>query len=115
MDRRPRRGRRATDRNRNADAGTALMPTPEPVPAGLFETPTRSFLDAWQPEDLVYFVLNVGDGDTQLLLLPARDGEKRRCLVVDVASTAKLAALVRALVEAERLELHPELFSIVVA
>lgn len=90
------------------------MPTPEPVPAGLFET-SRSFLDAWQPEDLVYFVLNVGDGDTQLLLLPTRADEKRRCLVIDVASTAKLAALVRTLVAAQRLELHPELFSIVVA
>jgi beta-lactamase superfamily II metal-dependent hydrolase len=46
------------------------------------------------PESLVYVVLNVGDGDTQLLLLPpdSNDGQ-RRLVVVDVATSAKLPAL----------------------
>lgn len=90
------------------------MALPEPVPAHLFSEP-GGFLDAWNHEDLVYFAVNVGDGDTQLLVLPARAGERRRCIVVDVASARKLAALLRALVDAGRLELHPELFAIVVA
>jgi hypothetical protein len=87
----------------------------EPLPAGLFERPDGGFLADWSSEDLVYFLVNVGDGDTQLVLLPARAGQPRRCLVVDVLAADKLAALVRALVDAGRLELHPQLFAIVVA
>ena len=86
----------------------------DPVPAALLDPP-GGFLEAWNPEDLVYFALNVGDGDTQLVVLPVRAGERRRCIVVDVISAQKLAGLVRALVDADRLELHPELFAIVVA
>ena len=43
------------------------------------------------PGALVYFLLNVGDGDTQLLLLPpdSNDGV-RRLVIVDVATTSKL-------------------------
>jgi hypothetical protein len=54
---------------------------------------------AGEPEALAYFLLNVGDGDTQLLLLPAarKDGTRRRALVVDVATSRKLVALVDAL------------------
>jgi hypothetical protein len=48
-----------------------------------------------EPGALVYFLLNVGDGDTQLILLPAdaRTG-RRRAVVVDVATTNKLVGLV---------------------
>jgi Metallo-beta-lactamase superfamily len=48
------------------------------------------------PEALVYFLLNVGDGDTQLLLLPERAGQ-RRAVVVDIATTDKLPALLEEL------------------
>jgi beta-lactamase superfamily II metal-dependent hydrolase len=50
------------------------------------------------PQALVYFLLNVGDGDTQLLLLPARDAtDVRRLIVVDVATSGKLPALLESL------------------
>ena len=47
------------------------------------------------PGALVYFLLNVGDGDTQLLLLPpdSNDGA-RRLVIVDVATTRKLPDLI---------------------
>ena len=54
-----------------------------------------------EDQDLVYFLLNVGDADCQLLLLPAETdaaGERsRRAIVVDVGRTSKLPALVAAL------------------
>ena len=50
-----------------------------------------------QPEhsdSLVYFLLNVGDGDSQVLLLPPdRASGTRRVVVVDVATTRKVPAL----------------------
>ena len=54
------------------------------------------------PTALVYFLLNVGDGDTQLLLLPpdSNDGV-RRLAVVDVATSRKLPALMERLHEVE--------------
>ena len=50
------------------------------------------------PRALVYFLLNVGDGDTQLLLLPpdSNDGA-RRLVIVDVATTKKLPDLIEKL------------------
>lgn len=71
-----------------------------PLPASrLVEVP---FPDV-HSDDLVYFVLNVGDGDCQLLLLPAgRDGH-RRALIVDVASAPKMLALIRKLRSVELL------------
>src|SRR3954471_9108585 len=51
------------------------------------------FASACQPEDLVYFVVNVGDGDCQMLLLPD-DGAGRQLVVVDVEDFAKLDALI---------------------
>ncbi|MDQ4082692.1 MAG: MBL fold metallo-hydrolase [Actinomycetota bacterium] len=76
------------------------------------------FAGSVKPDDLVYFLLNVGDGDTQLVLLPARRDGTRRALVVDIATTKKLPALLRALAEAELLPGRPEdnyLFPLVVA
>lgn len=47
-----------------------------------------------EPGALVYFLLNVGDGDTQLLLLPADSRDAvRRLVIVDVATTGKLPPL----------------------
>lgn len=73
-----------------------------------------------EPDALVYFLLNVGDGDAQLVLLPAdrENGTRRRALVVDVATTGKLVGLVSALAEQELL-LDPtsarDVFPVVVA
>ena len=48
-----------------------------------------------EPNALVYFLLNVGDGDTQLLLLPPDSNDRvRRLVVVDVATTRKLPDLI---------------------
>ncbi|HEV2887770.1 MAG TPA: MBL fold metallo-hydrolase [Jatrophihabitans sp.] len=53
---------------------------------------------AQDPDALVYFLLNVGDGDTQLLLLPPDSNDHvRRLVIVDVATPGKLPALIEAL------------------
>jgi hypothetical protein len=67
------------------------MPVVAPVPANVFED--GDLLDDVKPEDLVYFLLNVGDGDTQLVLLPAAEGEARQAIVVDVIKAAKFEGL----------------------
>jgi beta-lactamase superfamily II metal-dependent hydrolase len=59
---------------------------PAAVPSDLFEA--GNFLADWKPTDLVYFLLNVGDGDSQVLLLPERDG-RRQAIVVDIAKSKK--------------------------
>ncbi len=66
------------------------------------------------PDDLIYFVLNVGDGDTQLLLLPTDERGSRRLIVIDVATTAKLPALLDALNEAQLVSSREDLFPLVV-
>jgi beta-lactamase superfamily II metal-dependent hydrolase len=51
---------------------------------------------------LVYFLLNVGDGDTQLLLLPPDSNDQiRRLIIVDVATAKKLPKLIEALHDVE--------------
>jgi hypothetical protein len=64
---------------------------PAPVPTSLFRS--GDFLADVGPDDLVYFLLNVGDGDTQLILLP-ESRSVRRALVIDVSTTGKLPALI---------------------
>ena len=50
------------------------------------------------PDALVYFLINVGDGDTQLLVLPPDSNDHvRRLVVVDIATPGKLPALLDAL------------------
>jgi hypothetical protein len=58
-----------------------------------------NFLHSIAPHDLVYFLLNVGDGDSQLILLPEDPtaGDQRRMIVVDAARTSKTPALIDAL------------------
>jgi competence protein ComEC len=70
------------------------MPVPEPIPAGRLAP--GDFVAQCSGDRLVHFLLNVGDGDTQLLLLPEQGGI-RRMLVVDVATVRKLPALIAAL------------------
>jgi hypothetical protein len=73
------------------------------------------FVAACRPTDLVYFSLNVGDGDTQLLLLPEHEPGLRRCVIVDCIRADKLFAFVEALAGTGLLgELKP-LLSLVVA
>jgi ribonuclease BN (tRNA processing enzyme) len=71
------------------------------MPVTLYQVPAArltagDFVGQCQPEDLVYFLLNVGDGDCQLVLLPD-DGAGRQLVVVDAATFAKLDALIAAL------------------
>lgn len=47
--------------------------------------------------DLVYFLLNVGDGDAQLIVLPTDATGRRRMIVVDAARTRKTVRLIEAL------------------
>ncbi len=70
------------------------MPVPDPIPAGRLTA--GDFVAQCTGDRLVHFLLNVGDGDTQLVLLPEQSGT-RRMLVVDVATTRKLPALIAAL------------------
>jgi len=73
------------------------------------------FLAGIAAEDLVYFLVNVGDGDAQLVLLPAAPDGTRRVLVVDVATVDKLPALLDALATAGVLPPHQRLFAAVIA
>lgn len=71
------------------------LKAPEPVPGSLL----RAIAD--DDQALVYFLLNVGDGDTQLLLLPPDNiSGHRRLMVVDVATAGKLPELIESLTTA---------------
>jgi beta-lactamase superfamily II metal-dependent hydrolase len=75
-----------------------------PVPDKTLARPAQapgSFVQALQadPQALVYMLLNVGDGDTQLIMLPADEGGHRRLVIVDVATRRKLPQLLNALHE----------------
>lgn len=75
---------------------SAVAPNvPRPIPDGLLRD--GDFLAGIDPQDLVYFLLNVGDGDLQLFLLPARPDGSRRGIVVDVGRAKKLPALLETL------------------
>lgn len=76
---------------------------PAPIPSERFRD--GDFVAACKaaPGSLIYFLLNVGDGDTQLLLLPADPmdpNDTRRGVVVDVGTKDKLPALVETLAAA---------------
>jgi competence protein ComEC len=86
---------------------------PDPIPKA--KLVAGDFVAACDPDDLVYFLLNVGDGDTQLLLLPQGADGTRRALVVDVGTRDKLPALLHALEETPLLPPTDDLFALVVA
>lgn len=77
---------------------------PTPIPAGRLEAadPDRFFDLCDSPNNLIHFLVNVGDGDTQLVLLPKMGDEPRRAVVVDVSGgqKAKLPGLVASLQQA---------------
>jgi beta-lactamase superfamily II metal-dependent hydrolase len=85
-------------------------PVLQPVPSSTLaarESGDGALLKAIKkdPDALVYFLVNVGDGDTQLIVLPrdSNDGV-RRLVVVDVCTTRKLPALIDALHDAGIIE-----------
>ncbi len=88
------------------------MAAPDRVPVELLRD--DDFARDCAPEDLVYFLLNVGDGDTQLVLLPADSEGRRGAIVVDVATTRKLPWLVETLAEIGLLRETSRLFPLVV-
>jgi competence protein ComEC len=87
----------------------------ETLAATAFDT-SKPFVSSIGERDLVYFLLNVGDGDTQLILLPDSP-TGRRAIVVDCATSKKLPALVAELGDAGLLTQPPTgkpLFELVV-
>lgn len=74
---------------------TESPPRTQDVPVEMLHDQGK-FLAQVGKDDLVHFVLNVGDGDTQIVLLPAEDGA-RRAIVVDVCAAGKLEALIESL------------------
>lgn len=68
------------------------MSAPTSIPAG--KHVADSFVGTIKSHHLVYFLCNVGDGDTQLLLLPEDPTGRRRAIVVDVATKDKLLDLI---------------------
>jgi hypothetical protein len=64
----------------------------------------EQFITAIADDSLVYFLLNVGDGDCQLILLPPTPTEGRRAIIVDVAAAPKLLSLIGQLESAELLK-----------
>lgn len=76
------------------------MPSPyvEPLPNELMVDAEDGFVASVKDTDLVYFLLNVGDGDCQLILLPMdAKTERRQAIVVDVAKLGKLEDLLDSL------------------
>lgn len=55
------------------------------------------FIDAVEDDDLVYFCLNVGDADAQVVLLPQDRLGHRRVLIVDAGALNKVPALLDSL------------------
>jgi hypothetical protein len=85
---------------------------PEPIPFRRFKKADFVAACNAEPTSLVYFLLNVGDGDTQLILLPRPKGDSevtRQAIVVDVATTDKLPALIKLLADpdVDLLPKHP--------
>ena len=89
------------------------MAQPVPIPANLFAAlpAGESLVDQIGPDDLVYFLCNVGDGDAQLLLLPEQaattGAPSRRAIVVDSSSPTKIPRLIRTLLAAGLLPAEP--------
>lgn len=81
------------------------VPIISPVPddtLGPQTEPPGGFVQALRadPQALVYMLLNVGDGDTQLILLPADEAGHRELVIVDVATRGKLPRLLDSLHDA---------------
>ena len=70
-----------------------------PIPAHYFVN--DDFIASIQPQNLVYFLCNVGDGDAQVILLPENPSTNhRQAIIIDAARTKKLPWLIEDLVTA---------------
>lgn len=80
------------------DSSAITVASPWEVPADRLAN-VATFIEECKdaPDALIYFQVNVGDGDTQLLLLPQLQEAGRHALVVDAATSRKLPMLVDAL------------------
>lgn len=68
------------------------MTAPAPIPAAAHRA--EDFLGSVSDQQLVYFLLNVGDGDAQVVVLPTDPTTGvRRAVVVDAGTTGKVPAL----------------------
>jgi beta-lactamase superfamily II metal-dependent hydrolase len=74
-----------------------------------------AFLDAVEDPDLVYFLLNVGDADCQLVVFPRGTSGVRRAMVVDVGKSGKLPQLIDHLESADFLPNGRTEFEVVAA
>jgi hypothetical protein len=89
------------------------MAEPKRIPAGHF-TDDPTWLQSVRPEDLVYFLLNVGDGDAQVIVLPEVKEHPndpkgiRRAIVVDAALVGKVPDLLRKVAGTGLLERGPD-------
>ena len=86
------------------------------VPDDTLEQPASgSLVGAIKPNALVHVTVNVGDGDTQLVLLPADPNGRRRLIIVDAIRASKLEKLIDDLDQAGVLGVGGPLVEIVVA
>lgn len=94
------------------------MAQPKEIPAKRIVSPDTAFLDSIQPDDLVYFLCNVGDADAQLLLIPDADqgsAASHRAVIVDAGAKDKLPPLIEALTAKRLLASEPGGIALVVA
>ncbi|HCO03659.1 MAG TPA: hypothetical protein DIT48_09940, partial [Actinobacteria bacterium] len=88
------------------------MAQPDLIPAE-HHTEEPDWLEHLDPAELVYFLLNVGDGDAQVLVLPEvqEPGHplqgRRQAIVVDAALRGKVPSLITALAGASLLPTDP--------
>jgi hypothetical protein len=78
-----------------------------PTPIAAARHAAERFTEGIEPSQLVYFLLNVGDGDAQVVLLPEDPTGRRRLIVVDVARKGKTVALIDALERAGLIDPPP--------
>src|SRR5918992_3328611 len=72
------------------------MAAPEQIPASFFED--GDFLASLEPESLVFFLCNIGDGDAQLVLLPTNPGTgERQAIVIDAGQQKKIPPLIQSI------------------
>ena len=73
------------------------MSAPTPIPVGNHNA-AGGFLNSIADHHLVYFLLNVGDGDQQVILLPRDQNGQRKVVIVDASRKNKTEAVIAELV-----------------
>lgn len=77
------------------------------IPAN--ELVNDNFIASIQPQNMVYFLCNVGDGDAQLLLLPEDpDTQDRQAIIIDAGKVDKIPWLINDLVSQNLLPATPD-------